>query len=244
MKTKTVLITGASRGIGEACARLFARNGYRMILNCHNNSTRLKELKENLENEFSIQCMISAGNAGDESYVERLFQETEAFCGSLDILINNAGIAHMGLLQDMTLAEWNRVINTNLTSQFLCCRKAIPLMLKEHSGSIVNISSVWGIHGAACEAAYSASKGGVNAFTRALARELAPSHIRVNAVAFGAVDTDMNSMLSREEKQALCDEIPLERMGTPEEGAEFVYDVAVNHPYLTAQVLTLDGGWI
>jgi 3-oxoacyl-[acyl-carrier protein] reductase len=244
LKKETVLITGASRGIGQACARLFAQKGYRLILNCHKNKTRLEELKEELETEFSASCIISAGNAADESYVEQLFEELNAFSDSLDLLINNAGVAHMGLLQDMTLDEWNHVIHTNLTSQFLCCRKAIPVMLKKHSGSIVNISSVWGSHGAACETAYSASKGGVNAFSKALARELAPSGIRVNAVDFGVIDTDMNGMLSAQDKEDLCGEIALGRMASPREAAEFIYDIAVNHPYLTAQVLTFDGGWM
>ena len=244
MEKKTVLITGASRGIGKACARIFAANGWRLVLNCHKNKKRLEELKKELETEFAVSCMISAGNAGDPAYVEHLFKELENFSSTLDVLINNAGVAYMGLLQDMTPEEWDKVLASNLTSQSLCCRKAIPLMLKKHSGSIINVSSVWGSHGAACEAAYSASKGGVNAFSKALARELAPSGIRVNAIGFGAIDTDMNSMLDAREKESLCEEIALGRMGTPKEAAQFVYDIAVNHPYLTAQVLTFDGGWM
>ena len=244
MNEKTVLITGASRGIGKACARIFARSGFRLVLTCHKNRLQLEHLKTELEKEYGAPCLISAGDAGEEDYVDALFCELEHFSDTLDVLINNAGIAHMGLLQDMTLDEWEQVIRTNLTSQFLCCRRAIPLMLKRHSGSIVNVSSVWGSHGAACEAAYSASKGGSSAFSRALARELAPSGIRVNAVEFGVIDTDMNGMLDASEKQLLCDEIALGRMAAPEEAAEFLYDIAVNHPYLTAQVLTFDGGWM
>ncbi len=244
MKQKTVLITGASRGIGRACARTFAEHGYHLILNCHRHINDLEALRHELESEHSISCRLSHGDISDEVYVDRLFDEIADTQNSLDVLINNAGIAHMGLLQDMTLEQWNRVLSVNLTSQFLCCRRAIPLMLKQHSGSIVNTSSVWGIHGSSCEAAYSAAKGGVNAFTKSLARELAPSGIRVNAVAFGAVDTDMNQMLDAKEREILCDEIPFGRMAEPDEAGDFLYDIACCHPYLTAQILTFDGGWM
>lgn len=244
MNEKTVLITGASRGIGKACARIFARSGFRLVLTCHKNRLQLEQLKTELEKEYGAPCLISAGDAGEEDYVDALFYELEHFSDTLDVLINNAGIAHMGLLQDMTLDEWEQVIRTNLTSQFLCCRRAIPLMLKRHSGSIVNVSSVWGNVGASCEVAYSAAKSGVNGLTRALAKELAPSGIRVNAAAFGAIDTSMNQFLSPQEKQSLTEEIPLGRFGTPGEAAALLYDLAVNHPYLTGQVITMDGGWI
>ena len=244
MKQKTVLITGASRGIGRACARTFAEHGYHLVLNCHQHVDYLESLRCELEQEYAVSCRLSHGDISDEVYVDSLFAEIADSGDSLDVLINNAGIAHMGLLQDMTLEQWNRVLNVNLTSQFLCCRRAIPLMLKQHRGSIVNTSSVWGIHGASCETAYSAAKGGVNAFTKALARELAPSGIRANAVAFGAVDTDMNQMLDAGERGILCDESPLGRMAEPDEAGAFLYDIACCHPYLTAQVLTFDGGWM
>lgn len=244
MEHKTVLITGASRGIGHACARTFAEHGYHLFLNCRHHKEYLEELKDELEHDHSIRCHLSRGDISNEDYVDGLFAEIESFGGSLDVLVNNAGIAHTGLLQDMSLDEWNEVLSVNLTSQFLCCRRAIPMMLKKHSGSIVNTSSVWGIHGASCETAYSASKGGVNAFTRALARELAPSGIRVNAVAFGVIDTDMNRRLDDTERETLCGEIPFGRMARPEEAGDFLYDIACSHPYLTAQVLTFDGGWM
>ncbi|MCH1984232.1 SDR family NAD(P)-dependent oxidoreductase [Ruminococcus sp. OA3] len=244
MKQKTVLITGASRGIGRACARSFAEHGYNLILNCHQRVDYLESLRCDLESEYAISCRLSHGDISDEVYVDCLFDEIADSKDSLDVLINNAGIAHMGLLQDMTLEQWNRILSVNLTSQFLCCRRAIPLMLKQHSGSIVNTSSVWGIHGSSCETAYSAAKGGVNAFTKALARELAPSGIRVNAVAFGAVDTDMNQMLDDTQRVALCEEIPFGRMAEPDEAGDFLYDIACCHPYLTAQILTFDGGWM
>ena len=144
----------------------------------------------------------------------------------------------------MTSEDWDRIIRTNLTSVFNCCKLAVPDMVSRQQGKIVNISSVWGSTGASCEAAYSASKGGVNAFTKALAKELAPSNIQVNAVACGAMDTEMNRFLSEDEMASLLDEIPSGRLGRPEEAADLVYYLALENSYLTGQVIGLDGGWI
>lgn len=241
---KTVCITGASRGIGKACALYFAQQGFSLILTCHKNLDLLEDLQAEIIKEYKVPCLISAGDLCDESYVNELFVMIQKECGSLDILVNNAGISHIGLLQDMSLNEWKLVLHTNLTSVFLCCRTAIPLFLRQHSGSIVNVSSVWGNTGASCETAYSASKGGINAFTRALAKELAPSNIRVNAAAFGAIDTEMNAHLTAEERKSLEEEIPMERYGTPQEAAELIFQIACAPEYLTGQVITMDGGWI
>ena len=164
--------------------------------------------------------------------------------GGIDVLINNAGIASIGLLTDMDIEDWNRILSTNLTSVFSTCRCAVPCMVHNKQGKIINISSVWGIVGASCEVAYSACKGGVNAFTRALAKELAPSNIQVNAIACGVIDTDMNACFSPEERRELEDEIPAGRYGTPEDVAELAFSLAAGHSYLTGQVITLDGGWI
>ena len=144
----------------------------------------------------------------------------------------------------MSIEQWDRLLKTNLTAVFLCCRRAIPGMVKKQAGKILNVSSVWGVCGASCEAAYSASKGGVNAMTRALAKELAPSHIQVNAVACGAIDTEMNGFLDAEEKEMLLEEIPAGRMGTPEEAASLLLKLAEAPEYLTGQVIGFDGGWI
>lgn len=244
MNSKVALITGASRGIGSETARLFASQGYSLFLVCHQKRQQLDELLTTLTHEYHVPCQGFCADLGCEKNVAEIFSEIQEQHGHLDVLINNAGISHIGLLQDMTLDQWDTMIRTDLTSVFLTCRSALPLMLHQKSGSIVNVSSVWGSHGAACEAAYSASKGGSSAFSRALARELAPSGIRVNAVEFGVIDTDMNGMLDASEKQLLCDEIALGRMASPEEAAKFLYDIAVNHPYLTAQALTFDGGWM
>ena len=164
--------------------------------------------------------------------------------GNVDILINNAGISMIGLFQDMTRDEWERIINTNLGSLYNCCHFAIPDMVKNKCGKIINISSVWGIAGASCEVAYSASKGGVNALTRALAKELAPSNIQVNAIACGAIDTDMNHFLSDDELTSLTDEIPAGRLGTPDEVGNLVRSLCDGSSYLTGQIIQLDGGWI
>lgn len=164
--------------------------------------------------------------------------------GKADILINNAGISYIGLLQDMTPSDWNDIVTSNLTSVFNCCKLAIPIMLGSHEGKIINISSVWGCVGASTEVAYSATKGGINTFTKALAKELAPSNIQVNAVACGIIDTDMNSFLDADELAAVIDEVPAGRIGTPEDVAKAVYDISATSSYMTGQIIRLDGGWI
>ena len=172
--------------------------------------------------------------------VEKLFRHIP----SLDVLINNAGISYFGLLSEMSPESWNQVINTNLSSLFFTSRKAIPLMLQKHRGKIINISSVWGSHGASMEVAYSASKGGVNAFTKALAKELAPSGIQVNAIACGLINTEMNLRLSEAERRSLIEDIPADRMGNTAEVAEMVCSVLSMPSYATGQIFTIDGGWL
>jgi len=243
MNNKIVLITGASRGIGKACAKAFAKAGFSLAITCQSSEKELLSLSESLQQEYNTQCLPSIGNIGNPEYVKILFSEIMIRFGKIDIIINNAGISHIGLIQDMEYDTWIQLLNTNLTSAFLCCKEAIPHMLSQQSGSIVNISSVWGNTGASCEAAYSAAKGALNTFTKALGRELAPSGIRVNAIALGAIETTMNHFLSAEEKALLAEEIPSGRFGTPEEAADLILDIATNHPYLTAQVITMDGGW-
>ncbi|MCM1257073.1 MAG: SDR family NAD(P)-dependent oxidoreductase [Roseburia sp.] len=244
MNSKTVLITGASRGIGHAAARVFAAGGYRLVLNCHHSKEKLETFSANLKKEYGIEVLTCCGNIGDYNFVYELFQEIKNFSQGVDILINNAGIDHIGLLSDMTIEEWNQIINTNLTSVFSCCKLAIPYMVSKKQGRIINISSAWGNVGASCETAYSATKGGINAFTKALAKELAPSNIQVNAIACGVIDTDMNRCFSPEEKAVLTEEIPAGRFGTPEETAELILQLAKSPSYLTGQVIGLDGGWI
>ncbi len=239
---KTALITGASRGIGKAVALRLAREGFRLALCARNEAPLLETRKELLA--LGVPCLAVAADVSDPAACRRLFDEAGAAFGSVDILVNNAGISHIGLLQDMSDDQWDALIGANLSSVFYCCRLAIPSMVAAKSGRILNISSVWGSAGASCEAAYSASKGGVNALTRALAKELAPSGIQVNALACGAIDTDMNRFLSKEDRTALTEEIPAGRLGTPEEAAETAWKLLSAPDYLTGQIVTLDGGWI
>lgn len=238
---KTVLITGASRGIGKAIAFRFAREGFRTVL-CARGEGELFRTRDQLL-ALGASCLAVTADVGKSEDCRRLFEEAQKAFGAVDILINNAGISHIGLLQDMTDTEWDSLLRTNLSSVFYCCRQAIPSMVAAQQGRILNISSVWGAVGASCEAAYSATKGGINAFTKALAKELAPSNIQVNALACGAIDTAMNSFLSVEEEAALIDEIPAGRLGRPEEAAETAFRILSSPAYLTGQIITLDGGW-
>ena len=244
MNTKIALITGASKGIGRACAHAFAANGYSLVITCRSSEKELLELTNEIIDGYGVDCLPSVGNIGDSDYIDTLIAETTIRYGHLDILVNNAGVSHIGLLQDMSIDKWNQLLNTNLTSSFLCCKATIPMMLTQKSGSIINVSSIWGEHGASCESAYAATKGALNSLTKSLGKELAPSNIRVNAIALGAIKTTMNQFLSDEEYEALEQEIPLGRFGTPKEAADLIVDIATNHPYLTAQVITMDGGWM
>jgi 3-oxoacyl-[acyl-carrier protein] reductase len=245
MNRKTVLITGSSRGIGKAIAMKFAHMGlgYNIVINCARSKDVLLKTKAEIES-CGANCLAFVADMGDYNAACELFKQIEQQFGSIDIVINNAGISYVGLLTDMTPADWNRVINTNLTSVYNCCSLAIPHMIKKKCGKIINISSVWGNVGASCEVAYSASKGGMNAFTKALAKELAPSNIQVNAIACGAIDTEMNRFLSEEDRSGLIDEIPANRLGQAEEVAELAYLLANSGSYLTGQIIGLDGGWI
>jgi len=176
MELKTVLVTGASRGIGKAISLKFAKEGYNLVITCLRSPEDLMDTKREIE-RLSVSCMTFVGDMGDYETVKTLkFLVQERF-DSVDVIVNNAGISHIGLLTDMNIMEWNRIVQTNLTSVFNTCNLFVPQMIRNKFGKIINISSVWGITGASCETAYSATKGGVNAFTKALAKELAPSNI-------------------------------------------------------------------
>ncbi len=236
---KTALITGASRGIGKAIAKEFAIQGYDLYLTCISSIEHLKDYAHELEHTHGIRCLAIQADMGCYEDVANVFEQIPA----LDVLVNNAGISYVGLLSDMTPEEWHNVMHTNLDACFYTSKLAIPLMLQNHSGRIINISSVWGNVGASMEVAYSASKGGVNTFTKALAKELAPSNIQVNAIACGLIDTDMNKCFSPEDLEAVTAEIPADRMGNPEEIAKLAYQLATAPTYLTGQIITIDGGW-
>ena len=243
MARKTVLVTGASRGIGKAIAVKFAKKGYNVVISCVRREEQLLQTKKEIES-FQVSCLSYLGDMGVAENCAELFKKIRKQFGGLDVLVNNAGISYIGLLQDMKPEDWELILRTNLTSVFNCCKLAIPMMLEKKQGKIINISSVWGVCGASCEAAYSATKGGVNALTKALAKELAPSNIQVNAIACGAIDTEMNHFLDEEELIGLIEEIPAGRLGRAEEVADLAYHLGYKENYLTGQVIGLDGGWV
>ncbi|WP_334145271.1 elongation factor P 5-aminopentanone reductase [Muricomes intestini] len=243
MHEKCVLVTGASRGIGKACAFAFARADYQVFINCRNSVSELKEVQRQILSAGG-SCRILPGDVSGSADVKRIFHQIEQSARGLDVLINNAGISYIGLLTDMADSDWENILRTNLSSVFYCSRAAIPHMVSQKSGKIINISSMWGTSGASCEAAYSATKAGVNGLTKALAKELAPSNIQVNAIACGVIDTDMNAQLTEEERQSLTDEVPAGRFGSPKEVADLALGLAERHPYLTGQIIGLDGGFL
>ena len=240
MDHKTALVTGASRGIGRAIAETLAGAGYRLYLTCRRSEEGLTRLSHRLSETYHVATTPFLADMGDIEAVNHVFSQID----DLTLLVNNAGISHIGLLHEMTPEEWQAVMDVNLNALFYTCRLAIPLMLKRHAGRIINISSVWGNVGASTEVAYSASKGGVNAFTKALAKELAPSGIQVNAIACGVIDTEMNNTFSEEDLETLRAEIPADRIGQPCEVAQLLLSLAEAPDYLTGQIITLDGGWM
>lgn len=236
-----ILITGASRGIGKSVAIEFAKNKHNIIICAKSDLEGLQNTKRLVENE-GVSCYIGLCDVTNEDSVKDFISDSAKAIGQTDILINNAGISYIGLLQDMSFEDWNKVLSTNLTSAFLMSKYVIPEMLKKQSGHIINISSVWGNIGASMEVAYSASKGGINSFTKALAKELAPSNISVNAISPGFIDTDMNTVFEKDELDAIFEEIPMGRAGKPSEVAKLIYKIAMSD-YITGQIITIDGGW-
>ena len=241
---KTALITGASRGIGAATAHILADSFDCLALISRNQDGKLDTTADNIRSRSNCSCLTFAGDVSDYRFINNTIQTLEANGHQIDTVINNAGMSIVGLLQDMTPEQFKTILDTNVTSVFNTCHAVVPYMIKRQSGHIINISSVWGLVGASCEVAYSATKGAINSFTKALAKELAPSHICVNAIAFGAIDTEMNHHLSPEEKAMLCDEIPAGKMATPEEAAICIKNMLGMPAYLTGEIIKFDGAWI
>lgn len=233
-RTKKVFITGGAKGIGAACARLFTKNGYKVIVNYKSS----KEKAEVLAKE--IGCDIMMGDITDSAAVREMINRI----GGVDILINNAGICGFYMLDSMTDTQWHKMIDTNLTSAFYCSREVLPYMIHQKNGAIINVSSMWGITGASCEVAYSAAKAGLIGFTKALAKEVGPSGIRVNCVAPGVIDTDMNGSLNQETLKELCEETPMGRIGKPTEVANVIYMLAQEDNFMTGQVISPNGGLV
>jgi 3-oxoacyl-[acyl-carrier protein] reductase len=236
---KNILITGGSRGIGEAMVRSFTEQGCSVAFTYRSSYDAAKKLSE------ETGALAIMADSAYEDQVVGAVAEAAKFLGGIDVLINNAGISSYSLLQDLSLAEWNECMAVNLTSAFLYSREVIPHMLKNHMGRIINISSMWGLVGASCEVHYSAAKAGLIGFTKALAKELGPSGITVNAIAPGVIDTDMNSHLSSEDISTLEDETPVGRIGKSYEIAKAALYLADEHSsFITGEVLNISGGLV
>lgn len=242
---RNVLITGASRGIGAACARRFARDGWRVALHCFQSRSVAQALAEEIRNAGGEAAVVQ-GDVSDPTQAAEVVARAREALGHLDAVVCNAGMAlPVQLLTDTTDSQWRQVMGTNLDGVFYTLRAAIPDMVARKAGAIVTLSSMWGVTGGSCEAPYSAAKAGVIGLTKALAKELGPSGIRVNCVAPGAICTDMTAFLTLEDRAALAEETPLGRMGTPEEVAEAVRFLAGEEArFITGQVLRVDGGMV
>ncbi|MDE6260928.1 MAG: 3-oxoacyl-ACP reductase FabG [Oscillospiraceae bacterium] len=238
------LITGGSRGIGAAAARLFAQKGWGVAVGYDRSEVKAEELAQELSG-MGVPAMAVRADVADEGQVCRMVDIVlEKFC-QLDILVCCAGISHGGLISQIDGEQWRRLFAVNVDGVHHCCRSVLPHMLGRKSGSIVTVSSMWGQVGASCEAAYSAAKGAVIAYTKALAKELGPSNIRVNCVAPGVIDTDMNAHLSPEDMAALAEETPLGRIGASEEAAAAIAFLASDEAsFITGQVLAPNGGFV
>ena len=239
----TVFVTGSSRGIGRVIAKRFALAGYPTVIHCNAH----REEGDALCHELMLsgaRVFLVQGDISREEDVKTMFSEAAGHFGPVGILINNAGIAlPQGLMTDCSCAEWDRIFEVNVRGTFLCCKEAVRAMVSAQAGTIVNVSSMWGITGGSCEVPYSASKAAIIGLTKALAKELAPSHIRVNCVAPGLIDTEMNAHLSPEDKEAFRLETPLETIGTTSDVADAVLFLATERSrFITGQVLSCDGG--
>ena len=242
MEHHTVLITGASRGIGAAAARLFAEQGWDVALGYQTKKAEAEAFAAQLA-ALGVRAMAVGADVADAAQVDAMFAAVEGQLGPVDVLVNNAGIAQIGLFTDLTEEQWDRVMDVNCKGVYLCCRRALPAMIAAHRGSIINLSSMWGQVGASCEVAYSAAKAAVIGLTKALAKEVGPSGIRVNCVAPGVIATDMNAALTAEDIAALAEETPLCRIGTAEEAAQAILWLAgEKSAFVTGQVLAPNGG--
>lgn len=239
---KVALITGSSRGIGAAIASLLSREGWAVCINYLVQREKAETLVASLRSEGGIAMCMQA-DVSDRHQVDEMIRSVEESLGHVNLLVNNAGIAKQQQFQDVDPDTWHRILSVNLGGCFNCSQAVIRPMLQAHSGCIVNISSIWGSHGASCESVYSASKHAIIGLTRSLAAELAPSGIRVNCVAPGVIETDMIQALGEETLTVLREEMPFRRFGTPEEVARSVLHLATAE-YITGQVLTVDGGFI
>ena len=235
-------VSGASRGIGKGIAKELAAAGYNLALCCVNNIDNLTEYASMLASKNNISAQAYKLDVSNENDWNKTAPKILTDFKNIDVVINNAGISYVGLITDMTSDDWHKIVAANLDSVFYSTKAFLPQMIKRKSGHIINISSMWGDKGASCEVAYSATKGAVNSYTKALAKEVAPSNIAVNAISCGVIDTDMNSCFTLEELNALTDDIPANRLGTPKDVAQVVLSLLNTPTYLTGQIIGVDGG--
>ena len=243
MNKKTALVTGGAKGIGAAVCRALAKDGYNIALNFNTSEKEALSLKNELSAVTSVE--IFKADVSDSEQVKKMFSEIENIFGGADVLVNNAGIAQQALFTDITDEMWQKMIGTNLTGAFNCCRSALPYMIRVKCGSIINIASMWGEVGASMEVHYSAAKAGLIGLTKALAKEVGLSGITVNAVSPGVVLTDMMAQFSDEDKKVLADETPIGVLGTPEDIAAAVSFLASEKArFITGQVVSVNGGFV
>ena len=241
---KVALVTGASRGIGRATAEVFARAGYQVAANYCRSKEQIEQFSAQMEREGCAVIPVQA-DVSDPEQVERMVQTVQRQFGHIDVLVCNAGIARQGLLTDFSPADWRQMMAVNLDGTFYCCRSVLPGMIRRQSGCIITTSSIWGITGASCEVPYSAAKAGIIGLTRALAKEVGPSGIRVNCIAPGVIDTEMNGNLTPEVMAQLREETPLGTIGTPKQVADLaLYLAGEGASFLTGQVISPNGGFL
>lgn len=238
---RVAIVTGGARGIGKAIVETLAKKGIRVIANYNKSEEKAKILKQELEKE-NIKIDIFQADVSKKVECKKLIQYVINQYGKIDILVNNAGISKIQLIDEVTEEDWNEMIYTNLYSAFCMCQEAIPYMINRKSGTIINISSVWGIVGASQEVVYSITKAGMDGLTKALAKEVGPSNIRVNSIAPGYIETDMNKEFSEEVLEQIKEETPLERIGKPEDIAKCV-EWLIEDNFTTGQIISINGGW-
>ena len=240
--SKTIIVTGGSRGIGAGIVKLLAKEKNNIVLNYNKSEESAKKIQKECIS-LGEKVEIFRADVSKRKEVKNLVKFTIEKFGKIDVLINNAGISQNKLFTDVTEEEWKYVIDNNLTSVFYMSQEVVPYMIQQQSGCIINISSIWGMVGSSCESIYSVSKAGVDGLTKALAKELGPSHIRVNSIAPGLIDTQMNEDLSEEVLEGIKEETPLGKIGTPEDIAKCIKWL-IEDEFTTGQIISINGGWV
>ncbi len=242
---KTVLVTGASRGIGASIAVAFAQQGFAVVINYNNSKVKAENLAKIILDSYKVPALAIKCDVSDYTQVQEMFNTVNDSLGGVDVLVNNAGISSQKLFTDLSPEDWKNTMSINLDSMFYCCKSALPYMVSKKSGVIINISSMWGQTGASCEVHYSTAKAGVIGLTKALAKEVAPSGIRVNCIAPGVIMTDMMSSFDEQTINDLKNETPLQKLGTPKNIADAAVFLASSRAeFITGQILGVNGGFV